>query len=62
MAERMSNEKVTLEMSPDEAEALVRTIYLFGEHIAAGAPIPIDDYALNELVGAVYQRLLAITV
>jgi hypothetical protein len=55
----MSEKVIVLEMSHGEAEALARAIYLIGEHIAAGAPIPSNDQELNEHVGAIYRRLLA---
>jgi hypothetical protein len=55
----VGKEKIILEMTSDEAEALAYAIYLIGEHISAGAPIPTDDYTFNARVGAVYGRLKA---
>ena len=52
------NELITLKLGRMEAEQLVRAIYVLGENIAAGDPIPPMEGDFNEIVGAVYRRLL----
>jgi hypothetical protein len=51
-------ESIVLTLTQVEARELARAIYVLGEHMAAGAPIPGMGSEFNEAVGAVYERLL----
>lgn len=54
----LSDSVITLKLSRFEAEQLARAIYVLGENIAAGDPIPPMEGEFNEAVGGVYKRLL----
>jgi len=61
LSDGRNSDSIILTLTPAEARELVRAIYLLGEHIAAGAPIPDLGDEFNEAVGAVYKRLLLAT-
>jgi len=52
-----SSDSFSFSLSRVEAKQLALAIYVLGEHIAAGEPIPSMGHDFDEIVGGVYKRL-----
>ncbi|MER6060627.1 hypothetical protein ABT167_05345 [Streptomyces sp. NPDC001792] len=48
---------IVLRLDRASAEDLYEVLWLFGEHIAAGAPIPEPPAVVNERLGRVFRFL-----